>query len=179
MGDEPDDAAPTGLAPTELGAVIDETEAVTAWSLDDGEEWEPPRLTPGRIVAIAVGASAVVIAAAGGVAVSHLRNSEPAPAVVAAPTPTTTTTTVPPPPPPPPPVTITSTVQVPPEPAVAQTVEPPPSVLPVRPPLQVDGAGHQWPGSTPIGSGADTPSQALNATSTLWQFFAGHPPVNR
>ena len=41
--------------------------------------------------------------------------------------------------------------------------------------ITVDGAGHQWPGSAPNGPGADPPSRALNATSTLWQFFAGHP----
>jgi len=42
-----DDDAPAGYAPTELGAAIDETEAVTAWSLDDGEDGPPPRrLTP-------------------------------------------------------------------------------------------------------------------------------------
>ena len=41
--------------------------------------------------------------------------------------------------------------------------------------ITVDGAGHQWPGSAPNGPGADPPSPALNATSTLWQFFAGHP----
>ena len=41
--------------------------------------------------------------------------------------------------------------------------------------ITVDGGGHQWPGSAPNGAGADPPSPALNATSTLWQFFAGHP----
>ena len=49
MGDEGDDAAPTEVAPTELGSAVDETEAHTAWSLDDGEEWPTQRLTPGRI----------------------------------------------------------------------------------------------------------------------------------
>lgn len=41
--------------------------------------------------------------------------------------------------------------------------------------ITVDGAGHQWPGSQPVRERADPPSQALNATSTLWSFFAAHP----
>lgn len=41
--------------------------------------------------------------------------------------------------------------------------------------ITIEGAGHQWPGGTPFRPGADLPSEALNATSTLWQFFAGHP----
>ena len=46
MGDESDDA-PTGIAPTELGAAVDETEAHTAWSLDDGEDWHSQRSVDG------------------------------------------------------------------------------------------------------------------------------------
>ncbi|MCW2685143.1 MAG: polyhydroxybutyrate depolymerase [Mycobacterium sp.] len=38
--------------------------------------------------------------------------------------------------------------------------------------ITVDGGGHQWPGSAPVREGADPPSQALDATSTFWQFFA-------
>ncbi|WP_111509849.1 DUF732 domain-containing protein [Mycobacterium kyogaense] len=73
MGEAGEDDAPTGLAPTELGAAVDETEAHAAWSLDDGEDWEPPRrLTPGRITAIAVGVSAVVIASAAAVSAVKL-----------------------------------------------------------------------------------------------------------
>jgi polyhydroxybutyrate depolymerase len=41
--------------------------------------------------------------------------------------------------------------------------------------ITVDGAGHQWPGSQPVRDGADPPSSALSATSTLWTFFANHP----
>src|SRR5207248_524373 len=45
--------------------------------------------------------------------------------------------------------------------------------------VTIEGAGHQWPGSTltpaqrvlPV----DTPSTALDATSVIWQFFAEHP----
>jgi polyhydroxybutyrate depolymerase len=36
--------------------------------------------------------------------------------------------------------------------------------------ITVAGAGHQWPGST-ARSGADTPSTALDATTTIWAFF--------
>jgi polyhydroxybutyrate depolymerase len=47
--------------------------------------------------------------------------------------------------------------------------------------VTIDGAGHQWPGgkpSTPAIAallGLDEPSTALNATSTIWAFFAAHP----
>jgi polyhydroxybutyrate depolymerase len=47
--------------------------------------------------------------------------------------------------------------------------------------VTIEGAGHQWP----VGSRdpeaakprprADTPSRALDATSTFWAFFEGHP----
>ena len=44
-------------------------------------------------------------------------------------------------------------------------------------PISVTGAGHQWPGGEPsplaqkIGN-IPAPSTALNATDTIWQFFA-------
>ena len=41
--------------------------------------------------------------------------------------------------------------------------------------ITIEGGGHQWPGSASVREGADPPSQALNATHTLWQFFAAHP----
>jgi polyhydroxybutyrate depolymerase len=46
--------------------------------------------------------------------------------------------------------------------------------------ITIAGAGHQWPGSFPPGPlgrlmGIDTPSKALDATSTIWAFFAAHP----
>jgi polyhydroxybutyrate depolymerase len=47
--------------------------------------------------------------------------------------------------------------------------------------VTLDGAGHQWPGSRPRGTvrdrrvPADPPSRALNATDTVWAFFAAHP----
>ena len=46
--------------------------------------------------------------------------------------------------------------------------------------ILVAGAGHQWPGARPRPTaekalGVDPPSDALDATSTLWQFFAVHP----
>ena len=46
--------------------------------------------------------------------------------------------------------------------------------------VTIEGAGHQWPGA-PARSGLqkalglDPPSQALDATDTIWQFFAAHP----
>jgi polyhydroxybutyrate depolymerase len=43
--------------------------------------------------------------------------------------------------------------------------------------ITIDGAGHQWPGSQPVREGADPPSGALDATTTLWAFFAAHPRV--
>ena len=67
------------MAPTELGEVV-ETEANTAWALDDEPELEfPRRWTPARITAAAVGACVVVIA------VVYLRDDPQPP--VAEPTP--------------------------------------------------------------------------------------------
>jgi polyhydroxybutyrate depolymerase len=45
--------------------------------------------------------------------------------------------------------------------------------------ITVAGAGHQWPGAV-CGSRCslgltDRPSTAVNATQTIWRFFAGHP----
>jgi polyhydroxybutyrate depolymerase len=46
--------------------------------------------------------------------------------------------------------------------------------------ISIAGAGHQWPGGrpTPVAERLlrlDPPSQALQATPTIWQFFAAHP----
>ncbi len=46
--------------------------------------------------------------------------------------------------------------------------------------VTISGAGHQWPGGQPGTAiqkllGADPPSTALNATATIWHFFAAHP----
>ncbi|KPM54452.1 hypothetical protein ACG83_18465 [Frankia sp. R43] len=45
--------------------------------------------------------------------------------------------------------------------------------------VTIDGAGHQWPGSDakPLTQllGADEPSDALDATTRIWDFFAAHP----
>jgi polyhydroxybutyrate depolymerase len=47
--------------------------------------------------------------------------------------------------------------------------------------IVVDGAGHQWPGSRPAhpvrprAIAPDPPSTALDATATIWDFFAAHP----
>ncbi len=41
--------------------------------------------------------------------------------------------------------------------------------------ITIEGAGHQWPGSEVIRDGGDPPSDALNATSTIWAFFSGLP----
>ena len=46
--------------------------------------------------------------------------------------------------------------------------------------ITIIGAGHQWPGSPskPLQEKllhTDPPSQAINATTTIWRFFASHP----
>jgi polyhydroxybutyrate depolymerase len=46
--------------------------------------------------------------------------------------------------------------------------------------ITIAGAGHQWPGSAPKPllqrlMGSDPPSTALDATDTIWRFFAAHP----
>jgi polyhydroxybutyrate depolymerase len=46
--------------------------------------------------------------------------------------------------------------------------------------ITIDGAGHQWPGAPgrPLierALGLDPPSSALDATQTIWTFFASHP----
>ena len=46
--------------------------------------------------------------------------------------------------------------------------------------VTIAGAGHQWPGAKPKPAaqhllGLDPPSTALDATETIWQFFAAHP----
>jgi len=46
--------------------------------------------------------------------------------------------------------------------------------------VTIDGAGHQWPGAASRPAverllGLDPPSDALNATDTIWRFFATHP----
>ncbi|OBC04453.1 hypothetical protein A5784_12825 [Mycobacterium sp. 852013-50091_SCH5140682] len=97
MGEARDDDAPTGVAPTELGGAINETEAHTAWSLDDGEDWPPQRrLTPGRITVLVVAASVALVAVAVVIAFVYLRHrAEPPTGVTAAPTSTEVATTPP------------------------------------------------------------------------------------
>ena len=46
--------------------------------------------------------------------------------------------------------------------------------------ITVTGAGHQWPGGTgrnvvQRALGLEAPSDALDATDTIWNFFAAHP----
>jgi polyhydroxybutyrate depolymerase len=47
--------------------------------------------------------------------------------------------------------------------------------------ITIAGAGHQWPGSKPMNQviadalDLDQPSDALDATSVMWSFFAAHP----
>lgn len=41
--------------------------------------------------------------------------------------------------------------------------------------ITIAGAGHQWPGSKTVRSGADTPYPGLDATAVIWSFFAAHP----
>jgi polyhydroxybutyrate depolymerase len=45
--------------------------------------------------------------------------------------------------------------------------------------ITIAGAGHQWPGgkSAPVAQrllGLDAPSTAVQATPTIWRFFAEH-----
>ncbi len=44
--------------------------------------------------------------------------------------------------------------------------------------ITIDGAGHQWPGSTKGRQGADTPFAGLDATAVIWAFFAAHPATS-
>jgi polyhydroxybutyrate depolymerase len=41
--------------------------------------------------------------------------------------------------------------------------------------ITIDGGKHQWPGGTTVLEKRDPTSRALNATHTIWQFFAAHP----
>ncbi|SOD99996.1 polyhydroxybutyrate depolymerase [Blastococcus haudaquaticus] len=41
--------------------------------------------------------------------------------------------------------------------------------------VTVDGAGHQWPGSSSLRPAADPPYPDLDATAEIWRFFAAHP----
>jgi polyhydroxybutyrate depolymerase len=41
--------------------------------------------------------------------------------------------------------------------------------------ITIDGGKHQWPGGTTGLEKRDPTSHALNATQTIWQFFAAHP----
>lgn len=50
--------------------------------------------------------------------------------------------------------------------------------------ITIAGAGHQWPGGRPPAPRVarmlrlDQPSQALDATAALWEFFAAHPRLD-
>jgi polyhydroxybutyrate depolymerase len=41
--------------------------------------------------------------------------------------------------------------------------------------ITIDGGRHQWPGGTTLLERRDPTSHALNATQTIWHFFAAHP----
>jgi len=41
--------------------------------------------------------------------------------------------------------------------------------------ITIEGGQHGWPGGTTVLERADPASHALNATETIWQFFAAHP----
>ena len=66
--------------PTEMAGVAEaETQAAYAWALDDGVDDLPTqRLTSRRITALGIAASLTVIAAAGAVALTVVRQPEPA-----------------------------------------------------------------------------------------------------
>jgi polyhydroxybutyrate depolymerase len=38
----------------------------------------------------------------------------------------------------------------------------------------VSGSAHEWPGSAPPLAGHDPPSDALDATQVIWEFFRQH-----
>jgi serine/threonine protein kinase, bacterial len=63
---------------TEMAGVAEaETEAAYAWALDDGDDLPTQRLTSRRITALAMASSLTVIALAGGVALTVVRQPEP------------------------------------------------------------------------------------------------------
>jgi polyhydroxybutyrate depolymerase len=41
--------------------------------------------------------------------------------------------------------------------------------------ITIEGGRHQWPGGTTFLERTSQTSHALNATQTIWQFFATHP----
>ena len=41
--------------------------------------------------------------------------------------------------------------------------------------ITIDGGKHQWPGGSTFLEKRDPTSHELNATRTIWQFFAAHP----
>lgn len=88
MGDED---APTGVAPTELAepVVLDD---VTAWSLDDGEDWPVQRSW--RPVVLAVAGSVAAVGVAAGVAIGYLSGGDSTSAPATTPATTAVTTTV-------------------------------------------------------------------------------------
>lgn len=94
LGDDaPDyDAALPG-AETELAPSATETEAHTAWALDDGPEWKPPFWTPAKITAGAVTVAVLAVVVVAGLAGYHLRTPDPVAAPVATPTSSASVTT--------------------------------------------------------------------------------------
>jgi polyhydroxybutyrate depolymerase len=41
--------------------------------------------------------------------------------------------------------------------------------------LAIDGGGHAWPGAKAFTPRGDEPSQALDASRAIWDFFEAHP----
>lgn len=96
MGEETDDDAPTGVASTELGSAINETQAQAAWSLDDGEDWPTPRrLTPEWITFLAVAASVTLVAVAAVVAFVYVHQGADQASSLTTPTSTVLATSAP------------------------------------------------------------------------------------
>lgn len=115
---------------TELAPSASETEAHTAWALDDGPEWEPPFWSAARITAAAAAAATLLTVGAVVVAFWYLRDHETVEPVAATPTSTVV--------PLPPPVTVTTVVVQQPPTTVTKEAKPTveePVVLPVKPPL--------------------------------------------
>lgn len=123
-----DDDTPTNYAPTELAASVTDTEAHTAWSL---EEYVEPERRTWPIVALAVAGAVVAIAIASGLALHHARQPQLGEVAMVAPSVKAEKPDVPEVgpsgfeiPPPPPPSTVTQTVAA-----------PGPRVIPPKPPL--------------------------------------------
>jgi hypothetical protein len=128
MGDEPDDAALTQSAPTELGE-INATEANAAWSLADDldENTRGIYISPRVLTAVAVAVSLAAVIGASAI-VGYYMHDESAPPPANEPTATTSVAAPLPPPPPSP----TPAAPAPASPTTVTVRQPPPPTRSVR-----------------------------------------------